>query len=68
MTSQHMRLDFAAHVPHSADAVSPACHQQIQSGVQRHGVDPAQVAMILANDLQCVTEALTKDRKSPTIN
>ena len=43
--------DLGAHVPHSAHAVSAAGHEDVEAGVQRQRVHPAEVAMVLPDHL-----------------
>lgn len=40
MARETMDLDFRAHVPHSAHAVSPTRHEQVQRRVEGNGVNP----------------------------
>ena len=43
--------DLGAHVPHSAHAVSAAGHEDVEAGVQRQRVHPAEVAMVLPDHM-----------------
>lgn len=43
--------DLGAHVPHSAHAVSAAGHEDVEAGMQRQRVHPAEVAMVLPDHL-----------------
>ena len=43
---------LSAHVPDSAHAVSASSHEYVQARMQRQRVDPAQVPMVLSDDLR----------------
>ena len=43
---------LGAHVPDAAHAVAAPCHEDVQRRVQRQCIHPAQVAMVLPDDLR----------------
>ena len=49
--------NLGAHVPHSAHAVPAASHEDVKAGMQRQRVHPAEVAVVLPNDLHSAQQA-----------
>ena len=46
-----MKVYLGAHVPHPAHTVSASGHKDVQRGMERQRIHPAQVTMVLPDDL-----------------
>ena len=51
VAGEAVHLHLRPHVPDAADAVAPACHQDVQRRVQCQAVHAAQVPMVVPDHL-----------------
>jgi hypothetical protein len=56
MTQESKDACFCPHVPHTRRGIAAACHEHVQGGVQAETVDAAEMAVVVANDLDSVND------------